>query len=185
MRVNGAPILRARTGTSAIGSPGKWCSEDRALSHKISENLEAWVGGFGSGRYGFSSAGMCESRHSIDLTWLRRRGIMKKGSIGGRTTLTWSRGGDKSSSIRVFAQADGLRLMYGVMAHDGTRISVDELVPLCLHGDQVRRPAASICFGWWKLGDELVGPVLKQQRTNGLTLTLSEKAPTTAHPRPA
>jgi hypothetical protein len=27
-------------------------------------------------------------------------------------------------------QADGLRLMYGVTAHDRTKISVDELVPL-------------------------------------------------------
>jgi len=72
------------------------------------------VGGFGSGRYGFSSAGTCESRHSIDLAWLRRRGIVDPGWIGGRTTLAWSLGGEKSGSIGVLAQADGLRLMYGV-----------------------------------------------------------------------
>ena len=87
------------------------------------------MGGFGSRRYGFSSAGTCESTHSIDLAWLHRRGIVKTAWIGGRTMLTWSRGGDKSGSIGVLAQADGLRLMYSVAAHDGTNISVDELVP--------------------------------------------------------
>jgi hypothetical protein len=54
---------------------------------------------------------------------------MKKGWIGGGTTLTWSLGGEKSGSIRLFAQADGLRLTYTVTGHDGTKISVDELVP--------------------------------------------------------
>ena len=87
------------------------------------------MGGFGSGRYGFSSAGTCESRHSIDLAWLRRRGIVPPGWIGGRTTLTWSRGGEKTGSIGVLVQDGGLRLTYAVTAHDGTKISVDELVP--------------------------------------------------------
>jgi hypothetical protein len=87
------------------------------------------MGGFGSGRYSFSSAGTCESTHSIDLAWLRRRGIVKTGWIGGRTTLTWSRGGEKSGSIGVLVQADGLRLRYAVTAHDGTKINIDELVP--------------------------------------------------------
>jgi len=67
------------------------------------------------------------SAHSIDLSWLRRRGILRKGWIGGSTTLTWSL--EKSGSIRVLAQADGLRLTYTVTAHDGTKISGDELVP--------------------------------------------------------
>ena len=52
------------------------------------------MGGFGSGRYGFSSAGTCESRHGIDLAWLRRKGIVKTDWIGGRMTLTWSKGGE-------------------------------------------------------------------------------------------
>ena len=87
------------------------------------------MGGFGSGRYGFSSAGTCESRHSIDLAWLRRRGILRKGWIGGGTTFTWSQGGEKTGSVGVFVQADGLRLRYAVTADDGTKIGVDELVP--------------------------------------------------------
>ena len=87
------------------------------------------MGGFGSGRYGFSSAGTCESRRSIDLAWLRRRGILRKGWIGGGTTFTWSQGGEKTGSVGVFVQADGLRLRYAVTADDGTKIGVDELVP--------------------------------------------------------
>src|SRR5262249_36421020 len=46
-----------------------------------------------------------------------------------RTTLTWSLGGQKSGSIGILVQTDGLRLMYAVGAHDGTKINVDELVP--------------------------------------------------------
>src|SRR5262249_59255979 len=46
-----------------------------------------------------------------------------------RTTLTWSLGGQKSGSIGILVQTDGLRLMYAVAAHDGTKINVDELVP--------------------------------------------------------
>jgi hypothetical protein len=110
------------------------------------------VGGFGSGRYGFSSAGRCESRHSIDLASLRRRGIVDPGGIGGRTTLACSLGGEKSGSIGVLAQADGLRLMYGVTAHDGTKISVDELVPFAYTATRFggrRQWLTCIKCGWY------------------------------------
>jgi len=84
------------------------------------------MGGLASGRYRFSSAAKCESTHGIDLAWLRRRGMLKPGN---RPTLTWSLGGQKTGSIGVLVQTDGLRLMYAVAAHDGTKINVDELVP--------------------------------------------------------
>jgi hypothetical protein len=84
------------------------------------------MGGFGSGRYSYSSAATCEGAHSIDLAWLRRRGILE---LGNGTKLTSSWGGEETSSIGVLAQTDGLRLMYAVRARDGTKISVDELVP--------------------------------------------------------
>ena len=57
-----------------------------------------------------------------------------------RTTLTWSLGGQKSGSIGILVQTDGLRLMYAVAAHDGTKISVDELVPFVHTRHPVRRP---------------------------------------------
>ena len=63
------------------------------------------MGGFGSGRYSYSSAATCEGAHSIDLAWLRRRGILE---LGNRTTLTWSWGGEKTGSIGVVIHADGL-----------------------------------------------------------------------------
>ena len=44
-------------------------------------------------------------------------------------TLTWSKGGEKTGSIGVLMQTDGLRLTYALTAHDGTTIGVDELVP--------------------------------------------------------
>src|SRR5215831_18654907 len=84
------------------------------------------MGGFGSGRYACSSAATCERTPSIDLAWLRRRGFLE---LGNRTTLTSSWGGHKAGSIGVLVQTDGLRLMYAVRARDGTKISVDELVP--------------------------------------------------------
>ena len=84
------------------------------------------MGGFGSGRYGYSSSPTCEGAHGIDLAWLRRRGMLKTGN---RTTLTWSSGGQPTGSIGVLVQADGLRLMYALTTHDGAKIRVNELVP--------------------------------------------------------
>jgi hypothetical protein len=48
-----------------------------------------------------------DDQFSIDLAWLRRRGILRKGWIGGSTTLTWSLDGEKTGSIGVLVQADG------------------------------------------------------------------------------
>ena len=48
---------------------------------------------------------------------------------GNRATLTWSRAGEQTGSIGVLVLADSLRLMYAVTAHDGTKISINELVP--------------------------------------------------------
>jgi hypothetical protein len=84
------------------------------------------MGGFGSGRYSCSSAPTCERTLSIDLAWLRRRGILQ---LGNRTTLTCSWGEEKTGSIGVLIQADGLRLIYIFTAHDDAKIRVDELVP--------------------------------------------------------
>ena len=83
------------------------------------------MGGFGSGRYSYSSTPTCESAHSIDLTWLRRRGMLKPGPH----SLEWSRGGEPAGSISIVAQADGVRLLYWLTGPNGGRISVNELVP--------------------------------------------------------
>jgi len=57
---------------------------------------------------------------------------------GNRATLTWSRAGEQTGSIGVLVLADSLRLMYAVTAHDGTKISINELVPFMYTATQFR-----------------------------------------------
>src|SRR5215467_9559082 len=83
------------------------------------------MGGFGSGRYGYSSAPTCESARSIDLAWLRRRGMLKPGPH----SLEWSSRGEPAGSISVIAQVEGVRLLYWVTGSNGERSSVNEFVP--------------------------------------------------------
>ena len=45
------------------------------------------MGGFGSGGHNARGAATCESCHSIDLAWLRRRGMLQPGRY---SSLTWS-----------------------------------------------------------------------------------------------
>ena len=58
------------------------------------------MGGFGSGRPS-SGAPTCEGCLNIDLAWLRRRGMLTPGRF---STLTWSRVGEQTGSIRLVAQ---------------------------------------------------------------------------------
>jgi hypothetical protein len=82
-----------------------------------------------------------ESAQSIDLAYLRRRGML---SLGHCSSLTWSRWG-QSRSISVNAEANGLRLRYRIINCYGVRIQVDELVPFTY---------SATCFGgqrqWFK-----------------------------------
>jgi hypothetical protein len=73
-----------------------------------------------------SGAPTCESAHSIDLAVLRRRGLLSQGHC---SSLTWSRGGQRTDSIDVIAEANGIRLRYVVTDRHGERIAVNELVP--------------------------------------------------------
>jgi DNA-directed RNA polymerase subunit RPC12/RpoP len=85
------------------------------------------MGGIGSGRCGgLSSAPTCESTHSIDLAYLRRRGHLNPGH---HCSLTWSRGGEQTGSIGIIVSHDGIRLNYAVTDRHGVRISINELVP--------------------------------------------------------
>jgi len=86
---------------------------------------DACMGGFGSGRSSYSSAPTCESARSIDLAWLRRRGMLKPG----RYSLTWSSRGEPSGSISIVTQAEGVRLLYWFTGSNGERSSVNEFVP--------------------------------------------------------
>ena len=83
------------------------------------------MGGFGSGR-SWAGAPTCEGCHSIDLAWLRRRGMLTPGRC---STVTWSRGGEQTGSIALVAQDDDVRLVYRTKDHDGSQVDVAEVVP--------------------------------------------------------
>jgi hypothetical protein len=85
------------------------------------------MGGFGSGRSSYSPGPTCEGAHSIDLAWLRRRGMLKPGPH----SLEWSCRGEPAGSISKFGQANGVRLLFWVTGSNGGRVLVDELVPFC------------------------------------------------------
>jgi hypothetical protein len=83
------------------------------------------MGGMGSGRR-WEGVPTCEGCHSIDLAWLRRRGMLTPGRY---STVTWSRWGEQSGSITLVAQSDGVRLLYRTKVHDGSPVDIDERVP--------------------------------------------------------
>jgi hypothetical protein len=64
--------------------------------------------------------------HSIDLAWLRWRGMLEPGRI---STLTFSMGRERTGEISLAAQANGVRLLYRLTGRDGTKTNINELVP--------------------------------------------------------
>jgi len=84
------------------------------------------LGGSGSGRPWGLGASKCEDHSSIDLAWLNRQGILKR---YGWTTITWSRGGEKTGSIQVKAEQRGLRLSYRTRDWGGEWEPIEELIP--------------------------------------------------------
>ena len=84
------------------------------------------MGGFGSGGRNATGAATCESCHSIDLAWLRRRGMLQ---LGRYSSLTWSQAGEQTGSITLIAQQDGVRLRYQTKDRHGSPADVNELVP--------------------------------------------------------
>ena len=83
------------------------------------------MGGSGSGRYSGFRATTTDDMHSIDLAWLRKKGILKQ---WWKSSITWSRGGQVTSAIGIKPEGFGLRLIYSV-GPEGDKISIDELVP--------------------------------------------------------
>jgi hypothetical protein len=84
------------------------------------------MGGFGSGGRNATGAATCESCLSIDLAWLRRRGMLQ---LGRHSPLTWSLAGEQTGSIMLIAQDDGVRLRYQTKDRHGSPVDVNELVP--------------------------------------------------------
>lgn len=87
------------------------------------------MGGRGSGRT--ASFGLmvdkCHEFHSIDLAWLRRKGLLQPGTS---STLRWSRRGTQTGSIGIQCQADCVRLVYRHKPSGKDWIDVNERVAL-------------------------------------------------------
>ena len=90
------------------------------------------MGGFGSGRIGgLSSRPTCESCHHIDLTWLRRQGML---SAGRCSTVRWLRSGQETGSISLTTQEYGLHLRYSTTDDRSAPLTVSELIPFTYRG---------------------------------------------------
>ncbi len=84
------------------------------------------MGGFGSGRSRRASA-TCEDSHRVDLAYLRRHKLLRPGTS---SKMTWSRGGERTGSIRFIVEPGGLRLLYTASGRNGgAKEHIDELVP--------------------------------------------------------
>ena len=87
------------------------------------------MGGSGSGRpagFGFSVA-KCHEYHSIDLAWLRRKKLL---IVGRCSTITWSRAGHETGSIRVERRPEGVQLVYRHRRGADDWHDVREFIPL-------------------------------------------------------
>jgi hypothetical protein len=69
----------------------------------------------------------CNDYQSIDLAWLRRKKLLK---VGHWSSLSWSRRGQQTGSIRIECLAHGVRLVYRQRQHGGAWQDVADFVPL-------------------------------------------------------
>lgn len=87
------------------------------------------MGGRGSGR----SAGLgltvdlCHRSHSIDLDWLRRRGLLV---LGRWSTLTWSVRGERTGWIQLTLVPFGVKLSYRARQQGEEWQQIEEVIPL-------------------------------------------------------
>lgn len=86
------------------------------------------MGGRGSGRSGWCGvlSDKCHDYHSIDLAWLRRKRLLNDGRW---STVTWSRAGRETGSIRIDCLPDGVRLVYRRRLRGDDWQDVNEFVP--------------------------------------------------------
>lgn len=84
------------------------------------------MGGYGSGRRGGIAAPKTTDYHKIDMRWLRTNGLLQEGKI---SSITWSRCGTVTASIRVETSRHGLRVAYKNNPPGGKTFNVDEIIP--------------------------------------------------------
>ncbi len=86
------------------------------------------MGGRGSGRSGWGGVltDKCHEYHSIDLAWLRRKKLL---NLGHWSTVTWSRAGRETGSVRIECLQWGVRLVYRQRRAGDEWQDVNEFVP--------------------------------------------------------
>jgi hypothetical protein len=86
------------------------------------------VGGIGSGSwYRWDVKNTTESQKQIDIRHLRKNGLLRPGYSG---SLSWTRNGEKSGSIRFRVLNSFLTLEYSIRMHGGDWEDVSQSVPL-------------------------------------------------------
>ena len=83
------------------------------------------MGGFGSGRRQRYQRRTTEGYLALDISVLRRRGLLQPGCSG---TIAWSRGGERIGSATITTGIRSLRLTYSVGAVEGSAAAVDESI---------------------------------------------------------
>ena len=84
------------------------------------------MGGFGSGRYSAFRATTTNQMRSINLPWLKKKGLLIPAKAG---SLNWSCGGEETGSIQYRCECDGFRLMYKARQQGEDWQEIDELIP--------------------------------------------------------
>ena len=103
----------------------KVCQTCQLISGKTGDTK---MGGRGSGRHGGLGllVDKCHELHSIDLAWLRRKKLLNPGRW---SSITWSRAGRETGSIRIECHGHGVRLVYRHRRPGSEWHDVSEFVP--------------------------------------------------------
>lgn len=95
------------------------------------------MGGWGSGRYGYRTAGTAEEAKRVDVRFIRKQGWLYDGRRG---LLSWSRRGEPFGYVNYRIDRDTFTLEYKVRKHGGERESIKLPVSLtrtpCPYGGQ-------------------------------------------------
>ena len=83
------------------------------------------MGGWGSGRYR-GRCTECDHQYGIDLTWMRRQGLLQNGRQG---QITWSSNGERTGWIQYAVLSNGLRLIYRARTGAEAWEDIDEIIP--------------------------------------------------------
>lgn len=85
------------------------------------------MGGIGSGRTSWGGPPKVEQHRSVDLSWLRRHGMLKPGKA---SSITWSRDGRTTGITGVIAHEDAVELIGFARDHEGKLKPVSQWVSL-------------------------------------------------------